>query len=155
MVRGYRCAEAKKVSCAAIMTHLQRSLHFTRTWLARVDTLSFSRNELKMRRFFVTLLMLSVLAVTSGCVYQATLSQGNLLKQEDLEQVEAGMTRNQVRFLLGTPMVNDLFHRDRWDYVYYLRIGRQDPSFTRWVSIYFDDDAVSQIVKDQELKPDV
>lgn len=101
------------------------------------------------------LLLSLTLGAASGCVYQAALSQGNLLKQEDLDQVEVGMTRSQVRFLLGTPMVDDVFHRDRWDYVYYLRVGRQDASFKRWVTIYFDGDTVSQIVRDRDLQPDV
>jgi len=99
--------------------------------------------------------MLLAMTLLAGCVYQAPLSQGNLIKQEDLDQVEVGMTRNQVRFLLGTPLVDDMFHRNRWDYVYYLRIGRDKATFKRWVSIYFDDDKVSSIVRDQELNPDI
>ena len=89
----------------------------------------------------------------AGCVYQANLSQGNLVKQEDLDQVEVGMTRSQVRFLLGTPMIDDPFHENRWDYVYYLKIGRQDAVFKRWVSIHFDGDRVREIVEGQELNP--
>ncbi len=99
--------------------------------------------------------MLATLMAFAGCVYQATLSQGNLLKQEDLDQVEVGMTRSQVRFLLGTPMIDDPFHEERWDYVYFLRIGRKKASFKRWVSIYFDDEKVSEIVDGQELRPDL
>ena len=95
------------------------------------------------------------LSLATGCVYQASLSQGNLLKQSDLDQVKVGMTRNQVRFLLGTPMIDDPFHEERWDYVYYLRVGRQEATFKRWVSIYFDGDTVSEIVDDQELEPDL
>ncbi len=95
------------------------------------------------------------MTLLAGCVYQASLSQGNLIKQEDLDQVETGMTRNQVRFLLGTPLVDDMFHSNRWDYVYYLRIGRDKATFKRWVSIYFDGDTVSSIVRDQELNPDI
>ena len=102
--------------------------------------------------YVATLLMLAFMA---ACVYQAPLSQGNLLKDEDLDQIEVGMTRSQVRFLLGTPMVDDPFHRNRWDYVYYLRIGREKASFTRWVSIHFDGDTVTRIERDKELKPDV
>ena len=91
----------------------------------------------------------------AGCVYQAPLSQGNLLDTEDLDQVEVGMTRGQVRFLLGTPMVDDPFNKDRWDYVYYLRIGRDKARFKRWVAIFFDeDDRVVSIEKDRELKTD-
>jgi outer membrane protein assembly factor BamE len=81
------------------------------------------------------------------------IAQGNLVKEEDLVQVEVGMTRSQVRFLLGTPLVDDPFHADRWDYVYYLKLGRNDATFKRWVSIFFTDDVVSEIRRDQELDP--
>lgn len=96
-----------------------------------------------------------MLVLASGCVYQANLSQGNLLDQEDVDQLEVGMTRSQVRFLLGTPMIDDPFHQNRWDYVYYLRIGREKAIFKRWVSVYFDGDAVTEIVKEQQLRPDL
>lgn len=99
--------------------------------------------------------MLLVLSAAGGCVYQANLSQGNVLKQEDLDQVEVGMTRSQVRFLLGTPMIDDPFHEDRWDYVYFLKIGRDDAIYKRWVSIYFDGDKVREIVEGQELNPNL
>ncbi len=65
------------------------------------------------------------------------------------------MTENQVRFLLGTPMIADPFHADRWDYVYYLRIGREDAGFKRWVSVIFEDSAVIEIRKEQELDPNL
>lgn len=99
--------------------------------------------------------MLLILSMAGGCVYQANLSQGNLLKQEDLDQVEVGMTRRQVRFLLGTPMIDDPFHEGRWDYVYYLKIGRDDAIFKRWISIYFDGEKVSEIVDGQQLNPNL
>ncbi len=99
--------------------------------------------------------MLLILSVAGGCVYQANLSQGNLLKQEDLDQVEVGVTRRQVRFLLGTPMIDDPFHEDRWDYVYYLKIGRDDAIFKRWISIFFDGEKVSEIVDGQQLNPNL
>ena len=102
-----------------------------------------------------TLVFVAILSLifSSGCVYRAAIAQGNLVKEEDLQQVEVGMTRKQVRFLLGTPMIDDPFDRDRWDYVYYLKIGREDAMFKRWVSIFFEDDIVSEVRKDQELDP--
>jgi len=106
-----------------------------------------------MRRLLLIILIFSGLAATSGCVYRANISQGNLIEQEDLDQAEVGMTRNQIRFLLGTPMISDPFHTDRWDYVYYLKIGRQDAGYKRWVSIVFVDDKVSEIRKEQDLDP--
>ena len=97
--------------------------------------------------------MLVALTLGTGCVYRANIAQGNLVKEEDVAQPEVGMTRNQVRFLLGTPMVADPFHRERWDYVYYLKIGRRDAVAKLWVSIMFDEDVVSEIRRDQELDP--
>jgi outer membrane protein assembly factor BamE len=97
--------------------------------------------------------MTLALVLGSGCVYRANIAQGNVVKEEDLAQVEIGMTRNQVRFLLGTPMIADPFHRDRWDYVYYLKIGRSDAVAKRWISVFFEDDVVSLIRPDQELDP--
>ena len=99
-----------------------------------------------IRKLLISVLFGMAFLTASGCVYQANLSQGNLLKQEDLDQVEVGMTRAQVRFLLGTPMVDDPFHNDRWDYVYFLRVGRNSATFKRWVSIYYSDDTVRQVV---------
>ena len=105
------------------------------------------------RKSIVLVLLCLSLALSGGCVYRATIAQGNLIKQEDLDQAEVGMTRNQIRFLLGTPMIDDPFHKDRWDYVYYMKIGRKDASYKRWVSVYFEEDRVRQILKDQELDP--
>jgi len=99
----------------------------------------------------ILLISLFCFALTSGCIYRASIAQGNLIKQEDLDQAEIGMTKAQVRFLLGTPMIDDPFERSRWDYVYYLKIGRKDAGQKRWVTIYFEDDSVSEIRKDQEL----
>jgi outer membrane protein assembly factor BamE len=108
-----------------------------------------------MRRNLSLTVMLTALLLASGCVYQAALSQGNLLDQEDVDQLEVGMTRGQVRFLLGTPMIDDPFHDNRWDYVYFLRIGRDKAIFKRWVSVYFEGENVSEVIKDQELRPDL
>ena len=106
-----------------------------------------------MRTILIALLVTATLAFGSGCVYRANMSQGNLIKEEDLEQVEVGMTRSQVRFLLGTPLIDDPFHANRWDYVYYVRIGRDPAIFKRWVTILFEDDVVVDIRADQELDP--
>jgi outer membrane protein assembly factor BamE len=108
-----------------------------------------------MRKNLFIALILPFLALSGGCVYQAALSQGNLLDQEDIDQVEVGMTRSQVRFLLGTPMIDDPFHENRWDYVYFLRIGKEKATFKRWISIIFDDQTVTEIVREQELRPDL
>ena len=106
-----------------------------------------------MRKTILLFLTFFCFALTSGCVYRAAIAQGNLIKQEDLDQVEVDMTMSQVRFLLGTPMIEDPFTRNRWDYVYYLRIKRQTAINKRWVSVYFVDEKVTEVRKDQELAP--
>jgi outer membrane protein assembly factor BamE len=53
--------------------------------------------------------------------YRPDVQQGNIVTKDMVEQLRPGMTRDQVRFLLGTPMLTDIFHQDRWDYTYYLR----------------------------------
>jgi len=108
-----------------------------------------------MRQIQLLVLLLISLAFSTGCIYRANISQGNLIKQEDLDQVEIGMTRNQVRFLLGTPMIDDPFHVDRWDYIYYLRVGREDAGFKRWVTVLFEEGEVIEIRKEQELDPNL
>ncbi len=108
-----------------------------------------------MQKIIVLFAALFALGISSGCVYRANISQGNVVEQEDLDQLELGMTRSQVRFLLGTPMIDDPFHKDRWDYVYFVKLGRKDASFKRWVSVLFADDVVSEIRRDQELNPDL
>ncbi len=104
-------------------------------------------------KWIVAFLLTIALSISSGCVYRASIAQGNLIEEKDLAQLELGMTKNQVRFLLGTPMIDDPFDRERWDYVYYLKIGRKDAQFKRWVSVFFEGDVVSEIRKDQELAP--
>ena len=106
-----------------------------------------------MRIRLLSILILSISLLTSGCVYQAALSQGNLLDQEDIDLVEVGMTRGQVRFLLGTPVVEDPFHRDRWDYIYYFRQGRKRAIDRRWMIVVFEDDRVSEIRTDVPVEP--
>jgi outer membrane protein assembly factor BamE len=98
--------------------------------------------------------LVGILAVAlAGCVYRIDIQQGNLLKDEDIGQVEVGMTRSQVQFLLGTPMVADSFHRDRWDYAYYLLRGREDEAERRWLVVYFENDRVARIARDVTMQP--
>ena len=81
----------------------------------------------------------------AGCVYRMDVQQGNLLDVEQVEQVEVGMTRSQVRFLLGTPMVIDSFDADRWDYIYSLRRGHERQVTRRHLVVWFEGDKVTRI----------
>ena len=98
----------------------------------------------------VALMLLA--GLSAGCVYQIDVQQGNKLEPKDVESVKVGMTRNQVRFLLGTPMVSDVFHDDRWDYFYYFRAGRSDNPERRWLIVWFDGDVVREIQRDVEIQ---
>ena len=88
--------------------------------------------------------LLSTLAF-SACVYRMDIQQGNLLDLDQIEQLEVGMTRSQVRFLLGTPMVIDSFDADRWDYVYSLQRGRSRQVTRRHLIVWFEGDTVTRI----------
>lgn len=95
-----------------------------------------------MQRFALLLILVVATSLTSGCVYSLAVQQGNLVDQEKVDQVTVGMTRNQVRFLLGTPLVNDSFNRDRWDYLYYIKQGRKQAQEKHWITVYFENDEV-------------
>lgn len=81
----------------------------------------------------------------NACVYRMDIQQGNLLDAEQVDQLEVGMTRSQVRFLLGTPMVIDSFDANRWDYIYSLRQGRSREVTKRHLVVWFEGDTVTRI----------
>lgn len=94
-------------------------------------------------------LVVAMLTLT-GClsVYRMDVQQGNVLTADRLEQLKPGLSRSQVRFVLGTPLVTDPFHPDRWDYVYSFRRGGSDETEVRRLTLYFQNDALSRIVGD-------
>jgi outer membrane protein assembly factor BamE len=93
-------------------------------------------------------LLLALLAATTllgACVYRPDIQQGNLLTFKDVDQVTVGMTRSQVRFLLGTPMVSDPFAPHRWDYVYRMERGRDRRVSSAHFVVYFEGDKVARV----------
>jgi outer membrane protein assembly factor BamE len=91
--------------------------------------------------------------LSCACVYHLDIQQGNLIDSDAVEQVEVGMSRSAVQFLLGTPMVADAFHQGRWDYPYYLRRGRAREIDRRWLAVYFDEDRVVRVERDLNFQP--
>ncbi len=85
--------------------------------------------------------------------YRINIQQGNFLDQEDVDMVTPGMTRSQVRFLLGTPMVEDPFNTERWDYLYYLKIGRTGKVFRRHFVVFFEGDSATRVEKKSDNVP--
>ena len=80
-----------------------------------------------------------------GCVYRMPIQQGNFLQRRSLDQLQVGMTRSQVRYLLGTPMVPATFDTDRWDYLYYYRRGRMRTPEKYELTVFFENDKVARI----------
>lgn len=75
--------------------------------------------------------------------YRPDVQQGNFVSREMVAQLRAGMTQNQVVFLLGTPLLNDVFHQNRWDYIFRMQKGNGEIT-TSNVTIYFEDSLVSR-----------
>lgn len=87
----------------------------------------------------------------SGCFirpYKFDIEQGNLVTAEKVEQVQPGMSEEQVRYLLGSPMLHDVFHTNRWDYIYYEKPGYGEPK-RRHLAIYFDQGRVMNLTRDE------
>ena len=76
--------------------------------------------------------------------YRIDVPQGNFVSREMVEQLKEGMTRDQVRFVLGTPLLTDIFHADRWDYVFRLQKGSGAVISSR-VTVFFDGDRLTKI----------
>jgi outer membrane protein assembly factor BamE len=83
-------------------------------------------------------------------VYRMTVQQGNILNEDNVDQLQPGMTRRQVQYLLGTPLLTDFFNTDRWDYVYTIQRGHQSME-SRKLTVIFQDDALVRVEGD--LKP--
>lgn len=76
--------------------------------------------------------------------YRIDVRQGNYVTQDMVAKLRPGMTRDQVRFALGTPLVADMFHADRWDYVYRFQPGRGETQLRRLV-IHFEDGKLARV----------
>ncbi|MGA9851656.1 MAG: outer membrane protein assembly factor BamE [Gammaproteobacteria bacterium] len=101
---------------------------------------------MRLLHYVVILLMLAL----SACVYRLDIKQGNFLKPSMVEQVKPGMTEAQVRFVLGPPMIQDPFHPDRWDYVYYnvpSSLSHDSTVAKQHLTVLFKDGKVVSIVQ--------
>ncbi len=94
-------------------------------------------------RLFRSVFLLTLLAGCSSVPrivneYKIDVQQGNVLSQEMVSQLRPGLSKDQVRFILGTPMLQDMFHANRWDYVYSLKKGSTGEVELRKFSTFFD-----------------
>ena len=109
-----------------------------------------------------TLLLLSCLILLSTCsnrlfqfpgVYKIGIIQGNIITQNMVDQLRPGMTKRQVMFVMGSPLVADPFHQDRWDYVYNFQPGGGVRVGER-ITAYFENDLLVQLTGDYQPNPD-
>ncbi|MCP8897843.1 outer membrane protein assembly factor BamE [Gilvimarinus xylanilyticus] len=99
-----------------------------------------------MKIIHAPLLILGSLFLLAGCqyfqfpgVHKINVQQGHVITEEMIGQLEPGMNKRQVRFILGTPLIDDMFNDDRWDYYYSLKTG-DGRFFKRTLTVYFDGD---------------
>lgn len=92
------------------------------------------------------LLILIVALSTAGCgiLYKQPIYQGNLLEKTNVDQLQAGMSKQQVLVLLGTPSIEDPFHHERWDYTATQRVGRLGRTEIKNLSLYFEGDTLAR-----------
>ena len=101
------------------------------------------------RRFTQLLIVLLVSSALVGCssfqfpgVHRITVQQGNVITQQMIDKLKPGMTRSQVRFVLGNAVIDDQLDADRWDYVYSIQIAGGNP-IRKVLTVYFLDDRLS------------
>ena len=105
-------------------------------------------------RLIIGLSLLLSTVTLSGCsgigfpgVYLINIDQGNIVEQDMVDQLKPDMTRRQVRFLLGTPIIEDTFNNDRWDYIRVVRRGN-DTLLRRRLTVVFEDDVLVDVEGD-------
>jgi len=107
------------------------------------------------------LIIISLLAVAlilsgalSGCSpHRIDIQQGNKVSPENFAKLKIGMSRDQIVFILGTPLLQDPFNQDRWDYIYYKKPGNEAVRQSR-VTLFFDGDTLIKI-DDSDYTPEV
>lgn len=114
------------------------------------------------KRPALTTVVLTAAALLAGCAsstdggsklisfpgaYKIDIQQGNVITQEMVDQLRPGMTRNQVQYVMGSPLLEDTFNKDRWDYVYSMQPGGKKRT-QQTLTIFFKDDKLASIQGD-------
>jgi outer membrane protein assembly factor BamE len=103
----------------------------------------------QQRAFFFCVCIAASLGLSacSGLIYKPEVVQGNFVSREQVQTLRAGMPRQAVRDVLGTPLVTSVFHSDRWDYAFTIRRQGAEPQQRR-ISVFFKNDALDRIEGD-------
>ena len=80
--------------------------------------------------------------------YKIDVQQGNVLTQDMVSQLRPGLSKDQVRFILGTPVLMDMFHANRWDYVYRLQKGNGDVEMRKFSTFFDNSDKLDRVAGD-------
>lgn len=104
-------------------------------------------------RFAGTVLLATVLSSCSTVPrivneYKIDVQQGNVLSQDMVKQLRPGLTKDQVRFILGTPMLIDIFHANRWDYAYRLQKGTGEVEMRKFSAFFDANDKLVRVAGD-------
>tara|TARA_R100001377_G_scaffold26310_2_gene14220 strand:+ start:1452 stop:1883 length:432 start_codon:yes stop_codon:yes gene_type:complete len=111
---------------------------------------------LLIRKTLQSLIVLASAISISACaiprlqfpgVYKVDIQQGNIITQEMIDQLRPGMTKRQVIFVMGTPLVRDPFNQDRWDYIYSYQPGGGIRG-QEGVTMYFENDLLTHFTGD-------
>ncbi len=95
----------------------------------------------------ILVLILSLLASACGLItpYRIEIQQGNYVTQEMAAQLKPGLTRDQVRFVMGTPLLTDIFHEERWDYVFVRQRANSKEVEHRRIAVFFEDGKLKRV----------
>jgi outer membrane protein assembly factor BamE len=100
-----------------------------------------------------TLALLALTSCSFPGVYRIDIPQGNIIAQEMVDQLRPGLSKNQVIFILGTPLIRDTFHQNRWDYVYSFKPGGGERAQER-LTLFFEDDQLTHFTGDFQQTPE-
>jgi outer membrane protein assembly factor BamE len=90
---------------------------------------------------------LSLFTAACGLItpYRIEIQQGNYVTQEMVAQLKLGLTRDQVRYVMGTPLVSDIFHEERWDYIFMRQRANSREVEHRRVVVFFEDGKLKRV----------
>ncbi len=101
------------------------------------------------------IIYLALTLAVSGCAHKLDIQQGNILTRAELARLETGMTKRQVQFLLGSPLLTDPFHQRRWDYYYSYKPGGEEITSRYQVTVWFEGDRLARYSAEGDIPEEV
>lgn len=99
---------------------------------------------MQMRKILITSLLVMLASLPACSIYKPDIQQGNVLEKKTIADLKIGMTKRQVNFLMGTALLKDPFHKNRWDYLHTFKPA--DGEMTRQrITLFFENDLLVRI----------